>query len=100
MKFYNRFATLVKDACAAINNYHGEKVVNLATGEKAINNDDAWIILGGDEPIIRDKREQRIRETYAKEGKKYPENQSSDKLLLDSFDYDELCVFADNLYEE
>ena len=95
--FFGQLAEVANDAAIAISTYKGKKVKTLATGEKAIDNDDAWIIIGGDEPIIRDKREQRIRETYLKEGGMYDERESSDESILDAWDYDDICIFADEL---
>lgn len=85
-------------AIGAIYGYDGEDVVTLPTGERAIDNDDAWIIIGGDDDVIvRDKREQRVREAYAKEGKEYDESESSDYYMDDKWSYEEICEFADNL---
>lgn len=96
-KFITKINELVAEAIKEINNYNGSKVVTLKTGEKAIDNDDAWIIIGGDEPIIRDKRDQRIRETYLKEGEEYPETMSPDNYLIDDWDYETIFEFADRL---
>ena len=95
--YYGQLAAVANAAAMAINSYEGKKAVTLPTGEKAINNDDAWIIIGEDEPIVRDKREQRIRETYKNEGKEYPEEESTDYFLLDKWEYEEICTYADEL---
>lgn len=96
-KFLTKLDELVAEAVKIINNYKGNKVVTLKTDEKAIDNDDAWIIIGGDGPIIRDKRDQRIREAYLKEGGEYPETMSSDSHILDDWDYETILEFADKL---
>ena len=90
-------AEVANDAAIAINSYDGDKAVTLPTGEKAIDNDDAYIIINGDEPIIRDKREQRVRETYMNEGKEYPDTESHEEFMLDAWTYEDICVFADEL---
>lgn len=95
--YYGQLAEIANKALMAINNYDGEKAVTLATGEKALDLDDAWMIIGGDEPIVRDKREQRIRETYMKEGGEYPEEHSTDFFVLDTWSYDDICSYADIL---
>ena len=97
--YTSRLAEIANDAIIAINTYKGEKVVTLPTGEKAIDNDDAWIIIGGDEPIIRDKREQRVRETYKSEGREYPDTESHQEFMLDAWDYDDICAYADELFD-
>ena len=96
--YTSRLAEVANSAIIDINNYKGKKAVTLPTGEKAIDNDDAWLIIGGAEPIIRDKREQRIRETYKKEGREYPERESSDYFILDKWEYEEICAYADKLF--
>lgn len=95
--YYGQLAAVANAAAMAINSYEGKKAVTLPTGEKAIDNDDAWIIIGEDEPIVRDKREQRIRETYKNEGKEYPEEESTDYFLLDKWEYEEICTYADEV---
>lgn len=60
-QFKENYEALLKQALDAINNYDGEKAVTLATGEKAIDFDDAWLILRGPKgPALRDKRDQRL----------------------------------------
>lgn len=98
--YLDQLADVANNALYDINDYEGEKAVTLPTGERAIDNDDAWIIIGGDEPIVRDKREQRIREKYASEGREYPDNESTDFFILDKWDYESICEFADNLFNE
>jgi hypothetical protein len=88
------------EALDYIQNYDGEKAITLPTGEKAIDNDDAYVIIGDEEvgePYLRDKREQRIREVYKKEGKEFPDEANSDVYLLDAWDYFPVCEFADKL---
>ena len=97
--YTSRLAEVANSAIIDINNYEGKKAVMLPTGEKAIDNDDAWLIIGGAEPILRDKREQRIREAYKHEGKEYPEIESSDYFILDKWEYEEICAFADKLFD-
>ena len=98
--FYGKLNNVARDALNAIQNYEGDKAITLATGEKAIDNDDAYIIIGDaeiGEPYIRDKREQRIRETYMKEGKEFPDERNSDVYLYDQWTYDDICSYADCL---
>ena len=97
--YYGRLAELVGEATIAINNYNGEKAITLPTGERALDNDDSLIIIGtpNGEPIIRDKREQKIREVYMQEGKEYPEEHCTDVFLGDSWDEGEICSYADQL---
>ena len=98
--FYSRLAEVANDAALTIDSYNGRKAITLPTGEKAIDNDDAYIIIGAGEPIIRDKREQRVRETYMSEGKEYPDTESHEEYMLDAWDYDAICDFADGLVED
>ncbi len=39
-----------------INNYSGSRLVTLGTGEKAIDNDDSYIVITPEGPKLRDKR--------------------------------------------
>lgn len=96
--YTSRLAEVANSAIIDINNYEGEKAVTLPTGERAIDYDDAWLIIGGAEPILRDKREQRIRDFYKEKGKKYPETASADYFILDKWEYEEICAFADKLF--
>ena len=93
-----KLSEVANDAAIAINTYDGEKAITLSTGEKAIDNDDAYIIIGGQEPIIRDKREQRVRETYLSEGREYPDTESHEEFMLDAWTYEQICGYADDLY--
>jgi hypothetical protein len=97
MTYTSRLAGAACDAAIAINLYDGEKAITLPTGEKAIDNDDAYIIIGGQEPIIRDKREQRVRETYLSEGREYPDTESHEEFMLDAWSCEEICGYADDL---
>lgn len=94
-----KLSEVANDAAIAINIYDGEKAITLPTGEKAIDNDDAYIIIGGQEPIIRDKREQRVRETYLSEGREYPDTESHEEFMLDAWSYEEICGYADDLFD-
>ena len=97
MTYTSRLAGVAVDATIAINLYDGEKAITLPTGERAIDNDDAYIIIGGQEPIIRDKREQRVRETYLSEGREYPDTESHEEFMLDAWSCKEICGYADDL---
>lgn len=99
MTYTSRLAGVACDAAIAINLYDGEKAITLPTGEKAIDNDDAYIIIGGQEPIIRDKREQRVRETYLSEGREYPDTESHEEFMLDAWSCEEICGYADDLFD-
>lgn len=91
-------ASLRKAALEAINNYKGPKAIHLKTGETAIDNDDAWILVGGEDgPMLRDKREQTVRERYLDEGSPYPEERSSDSPFDKGMALEDLCSFADKL---
>ena len=96
--YIGQLEQVAESAAMAINNYDGDKVVILPSGEKAIDNDDAWILIGREEgAVVRDKREQRIRDTYRKEGLEYPEHESSDEVIINDWDYETICGFADIL---
>ena len=77
-----------------INNYNGPKAVTLKTGEKAIDNDDAWIIIGREEklPLLRHKKEQRNLEAGGKPGEVF-----EDKQLDLGMDVTSLFILADKL---
>ena len=90
--YYGQLANVANSAAMAINGYTGEKSIILPTGERAIDNDDAWLIIGGDEPILRDKREQRLREKGL-----LKEEDSTDFFILDKWDYEDICTYADCL---
>lgn len=53
---------LKREALKVINDYRGPRAVTLPTGDLAIDNDDAWLLIGrGDGiPVLRDKRDQRL----------------------------------------
>lgn len=98
--FLDKLNKVRSEAIDYIRNYTGNKSVILPTGERAIDNDDAWIIIGDEEvgePYIRDKREQRLREKYKAKGIEFSEELSSDVYMLDNMDNEGLCMFADKL---
>ena len=84
--FYGKLAKIAYDALLSLKDYNGEKLVTLPTGEKAIDNDDSWIIVSGhedtDEPVLR--------------GKKATDN-NGDELIFDIWSYEDICAYADNL---
>ena len=51
---------LLYKALGVINNYKGDKLVKLPSGEKAVDFDDAWIIIRKEGSFLRDKRLQRM----------------------------------------
>lgn len=94
--FSRRLEEAVAAAIAAINSYQGPGRVRLATGEHAIDNDDAWIILRdvpGESPLCRDKREQRLRE---KEGDAH-EIEWEDYRISERWPAETVCQYADRL---
>ncbi len=102
MLFKEKLETLKNEAVDFINNYRGPETVTLPTGETALDNDDAWIIIGGDTPIVRDKRDQRIREKYFNKKKPYPENSSfatpEDIEMQEEWDTDSIFELADRIH--
>lgn len=98
--FTRRLGTLLRDAVAAINAYDGPLSVTLATGERAVDNDDAWLILQDDpaaSPLVRDKREQRIRERCAREGIAFTAAESTDYAISERWPVEDVCAYADRL---
>jgi hypothetical protein len=94
--FSRRLEEAVAAAIAAINSYQGPGRVRLATGEHAIDNDDAWIILREDpdeSPLCRDKREQRLRE---KEGDAH-KIEWEDYRIRERWSAETVCRYADQL---
>lgn len=95
MSYLGNLARTAYEAVKAINEYKGDKLVTLSTGEVAIDNDDAWVVVnvrdGFGEPFIRDKRAQRMLD----DGK--VSDIYEDVLLFDTWGYEEICEFADNL---
>ena len=81
----------VKAALKTINE-HNVHII-LPTGDRAIDNDDAWILIGQDdgEPVLRNKKEQRRLEAGLAPG--YYE----DKKLSEAFEHLEICKLADRL---
>ena len=57
--FTQRRKALRADALKAIDTYDGPKAVTLATGEKALDMDDAWLLIGTGAPALRHKKDQR-----------------------------------------
>ena len=101
--FIEKLNKVRSEAIDYIQNYTGSKSIILPTGERAIDNDDAWIIIGDEEvgePYLRDKREQRLREKYKAEGIEFSEELSSDVYMLDNMENEELCMFADELAQK
>lgn len=95
MSYLGNLAKAAYQAVKAINDYKGSKLVTLSTGEVAIDNDDAWIVVnvrnGFGEPFIRDKRAQRMLD------KGEVSDMYDDVLLFDTWGYEEICEFADSL---
>ena len=60
-QYYNLYQNLLKDALQSIARYDGANCIVLATGERALDWDDAWLILDKwDVPSLRGKKDQRI----------------------------------------
>ena len=65
-----------------IDSYDGPKRIELKTAEKAVDWDDAYLIIGDGQPRLRDKRDQRLmekdpawaKETFNEEMEKYIED--------------------------
>lgn len=94
-QFKEKYEALLKQALNAINNYNGDKTVTLATGEKAINFDDAWLILRCPKgPALRDKRDQRLLEKKMRDPKVIKED---DHPIVYVFEPAEIFDLADRL---
>lgn len=48
---------LLKQALGVINNYSGDKLITLPSGEKAVDIDESWIIIKKEGSFLRDKRD-------------------------------------------
>lgn len=94
-QFKENYEALLKQALDAINNYNGSKAVALATGEKAIDFDDAWLILRGPKgPALRDKRDQRLLQKGMRDPKLVQED---DHPIVYVFEPAEIFDLADRL---
>ena len=91
--FTKRHTDLRTEALAAINTYNGPKARTLPTGEKAIDMDDSWLVIGNGNPFLRNKRDQRLHEA----GK---EPCWEDQPIAESWSCGEICRLADNLAKE
>lgn len=89
--FTQRLASLSGEALRAINSTNVGTLV-LATGEKAVDNDDAWLIIGRPDgvPVLRNKKEQRRIEVGLKPGY-FPDVPLSGRSVED------ICELADRL---
>lgn len=94
-----RHENLLIEALSSINSYNGKNVVTLSTGEKALDFDDAWLLIGlkTGMPMIRDKRDQRILESVRGTEEAY---QFEDDRLVDNFEVSEICEIADKLLRD
>ena len=88
--FTQRRKELREEALKAIDSYDGPKAVTLATGDKALDWDDAWLIIGNGDPVIRHKKSQRAIE-------KGREPSWQDIRLGVGWDTISLCELADKL---
>ena len=97
--FSTRHENLLIEALSSINSYDGKNAVILPTGEKAIDFDDAWLLIGlkTGMPMIRDKRDQRILESVRGTDEAY---QFEDDRLVDNFEVSEICEIADKLLRD
>lgn len=102
--FGQRLSSVANEAAMAINAYKGKRAVKSATGETYIHynnkNINTFVIIGGDEPIIRNCVEQRMREDCAKNNEVFDEKWNTDTFMLDTWDYEEICSLADELMTE
>lgn len=99
--FNNQTKTLLYKALGIINNYNGSKIQKLTSGEKAVDMDDAWVIIDKRGSRLRDKR---VQKTYDPENKKAFRNKcaKTDIRLIDvannlSSDYTLIFNIADFL---
>lgn len=78
-----------------INVYDGKRLTTLSTGEKAIDWDDAWLIVQtkDNQPRLRDKRSQRIYE------KTHNIEDIADDKFISEIDTDILVEYADELID-
>jgi len=92
--FADQHRMLLRDALEIINSYNGPKAVTLNTGEKAIDNDDAWLMLRQPDgmPVLRNKKEQRNREAGGAPGVVF-----DDTPMTKTFEDIEIFTLADSL---
>ena len=88
--FAKRREALRADALRTIDTYDGPKTVPLPTGGKAIDMDDAWLLIGKGSPALRHKKDQRAIE-------KGREPSWEDVPLGDIWSTGALCDLADRL---
>lgn len=91
--YSSRLKAVVDDALKAIDTYSGPKAVTLATGEKALDMDDAWLLIGKGKPVLRNKKDQHLIE--------HGEAQNWEDEPFGGSDYSfplDVCAFADRLY--
>ena len=98
-----RLANVANEALMVINAYDGKRAEKSVTGETIIkykhNNVNVIIVIGGNEPIIRDCVEHRMREDSVVNKWKFLEEHSTDVFMLDEWSYEDICSLADELLE-
>ena len=99
-----KIAEIANKAAMDINSYKGSRAEQCATGETIIKhrhkNVSVVIVIGGNEPIVRDCVEHKMREDSAVNGWKFADNYSRDVFMLDAWSYEDICQLADELYNE
>jgi len=104
MTYAERLSSVANEAAMVINAYKGKRVVHSPTGEDYIHcthkDNHVFVVIGGNEPIIRNCVEQKIREDYANRKVEFDDKFSTDTFMLDDWDYEEICSLADELMAE
>jgi len=90
--FAKRREALRADALKTIDTYNGKKAVTLPTGVRAIDMDDAWLLIGTGAPALRHKRDQRAIE-------KGLEPSWEDVPIGEKWSTGDLCELADRLQQ-
>ena len=88
--FTQRLKKLTEEALRAINDCNAQAI--LSTGEPAVDNDDAWIVIGRADgiPVLRNKKEQRRIDNGYEKGY-FPDEP------LSKWEPGDICALADKL---
>ena len=107
LRYHNilsRLNSVRADAIRLINEPAGKKIIHLTTGEKAIDMDDAWLIIGHEDgvltevgsPFLRDKRDQRLKDKDADYVLPIPQRND----IIISWDTDRLMDLLQKIIEQ
>lgn len=90
--FQQRYNALLAAALGTIDKYKGKLSGVLSSGQRYIDNDDALILIGNGNPMLRDKRDQRlVNDGYKKE------KNCDDEPLSKAFEPTQIISLADRL---